>query len=83
MVCSHGHLKRFEPGGIGIASSVTLGQAKVQAAHIEKLGGADCDSAAVFGHFGKTDEKFWAFLKKVLNLDPDARGRTQPRRRNW
>ena len=51
-----------------------LCQAKVKPEHMAALGDADCDSAGVFGHIAKTEEKFLVFLKRVLNLDPDTRG---------
>ena len=38
------------------------------------LGDSDCDSTAVYGHIAKTEEKFYLYIKRVLNVDPDARG---------
>ena len=51
-----------------------LCQAKVRQKDIVKLAAADCDTAAVFGHVAKSDERFALFIKRVLNLDPEARG---------
>lgn len=46
-----------------------LSQAKVSKAHIDLLGDADCESAVVFGHIARAEEKFITFLRGVLNLD--------------
>ena len=51
-----------------------LCQCKVKSEHIAALGDADCDSAAVFGHIAKTEEKFYVYIKRILNADPDAKG---------
>jgi hypothetical protein len=50
-----------------------LCQAKVKKEHMVLLGNNDCDSTAVFGHIAKDEEKFALYLKRVLNVDPEAR----------
>ena len=50
-----------------------LSQGRVAKAHMDALGEADCDSAALFGHVASTEIKFLAFIKGLLLLDPDAR----------
>ena len=37
------------------------------------LGDAGVESAAIFGHVARTEEKLLKFLKTTLNLDDDAR----------
>ena len=51
-----------------------LNQAKVKPEHQDKLGDADIETAQEFGHIAKNDDSFFLFLKRVCNLDPDARG---------
>ena len=41
---------------------------------MDLLGDKGFDSMAVFGFVATKEDKFEAFLKKVLNLDPEARG---------
>jgi hypothetical protein len=51
-----------------------LCQCRVKPEHIAALGDADCDSSAVFGPIAKTEETFYLYIKRILNVDPDARG---------
>ena len=50
-----------------------LAQNKVTEAHMAALGDAGVESAAIFGHVARTEEKLLKFLKTTLNLDDDAR----------
>ena len=51
-----------------------LSQSKVSAVHQAALGDAGVDNSDVFGHIARNEDKFYLFMKRVLNLDPDARG---------
>ena len=54
--------------------AAVLTHCKVKKEHMDLLGNSDCDSAQVFAHVAKTDEKFDKYLKSVFKLDPDTRG---------
>ena len=47
---------------------------KVRTEDIKALETAGVDSAKMFGHIAKTDEKFALFIKRICNVDPEARG---------
>ena len=53
--------------------SAMLSQAKVAKAHMDVLGDADVESAAIFGHLARSEEKLLELFKSVLNLDADTR----------
>ena len=50
-----------------------LSQAKITKAHMDIVGDSDVESKATFGHIARIEEKFLAFLKSILALDPDLR----------
>ena len=51
---------------------------KVRPEDITKLGTAGIDSAKMFGHIAKSDEKFALFIKRICNIDPETRGEDAP-----
>ena len=53
--------------------SAMLSQAKISKAHMDAFGDAEVDSATIFGHLARSEEKFLDLFKGVLNLDADAR----------